>query len=141
MALAAGQAPSVLAEVSLAAGAAAGSSAAGQLVAGVHRAERGGGEGGEHARVGAHRLGDAFAAGQPGADQLVGVAAVGLRAGGADRGAAVPARGVEHLVRQRLSVEGADDLAGGRVDVADGAVQPDRADAPTGGGGPASQVW
>ena len=124
------------AQISFAAGAAPGGPAAGSGTAGVHGAERGRGEGGEHARMGAHRFGDVLAAGEPGADELVGVAAVGLGAGGADRGAAVPAGGVEHLVRQRLGVQSADDFTGGRVDVADGAVQPDRADAATRGGGP-----
>ncbi len=118
-----------------AAGTAAGGPAAGQLAAGVHGAEGGGGEGGEHARVRGDGVGDAFAAGQPGADELVGVAAVGLGAGRADRGAAVPARDVEHLVGQGVGVEGADDLAGSGVEVADGAVQPDRAGAAVGGGG------
>ena len=83
-----------------------------------------------------HRVGDAFAAGQPGADQLVGVAPVGLGAGRADGGAAVPARGVDHPVRQGVGVEGAEDLAGGGVEVADGAAQADGADAAAGGGGP-----
>src|SRR5262249_32467546 len=42
----------------------------------VDRPEGGGGEGGEHARVAGDRIGDALAAGQPGADQLPGVALV-----------------------------------------------------------------
>ena len=41
--------------------------------AGVDRAERGGGEGGEHARVRGDRVGDALAAGQARADELAGV--------------------------------------------------------------------
>ena len=82
--LAAGQAPPVLAEGGFAAGAASGGPAAGQLAAGVHGPEAGGGEGGEHARMRPHRVGDAFAAGEPGADQLVGVPPVGLGAGRAD---------------------------------------------------------
>ena len=44
--------------------------------AGVDRPERGGGEGGEHARMLRDRLGDAFAAGQARADELAGVALV-----------------------------------------------------------------
>ncbi len=84
----------------------------------------------------ADRLGEAFAAGQPGADELVGVAAVRLGTRRADRGSAVPARGAEHLVRQRLGIQRAHDLAGSGVQVADGAVQADRADTPPGGGGP-----
>ena len=59
-----------------------GGPAAGQLAAGVDRPEAGGGEGGEHARMRPHRIGYAFAAGQPGADQLVGVTAVGLAQAG-----------------------------------------------------------
>ena len=107
--------------------------------AGVDRAEGGGGEGGEHARVGGDRLGDAFAACQPGSDELVGVGAVGLGAGRADRGAPVAAREVDRLVRQVLGVQAADDLPGGGVDVTGSAAQPDRADAPAcgqGGGQP-----
>ena len=46
-------------------------------------------------------VGDAFAAGEAGADELVGVGAVGLGARGADRGAAVAAGHVEHPVRHR----------------------------------------
>src|SRR6185437_9069149 len=46
--------------------------------AGVDGAEGGGGEGGEDGRVGGDVLGDALAANQAGADELVGVAAVGL---------------------------------------------------------------
>ena len=43
---------------------------------GVDRAERGGGEGGEHARVRGDRLGDALAACETRADELPGVALV-----------------------------------------------------------------
>jgi hypothetical protein len=46
--------------------------------AGVDRAEGGGGEGGEHARMADDRVGDALAAGQSGADELPGVALVDL---------------------------------------------------------------
>ena len=60
--------------------------------AGVDRAERRRGEGGEHARVRGDRLGDALAAGEPGADELAGVALVDGRAGRADGLAAVAAR-------------------------------------------------
>ena len=61
------------------AGVAAGSAGQDGLAAhpaGVDRAEGGGGEGGEHARVRGDRLGDAFASGQAGADELAGVALV-----------------------------------------------------------------
>ena len=137
--LAAGEPPPVRAVVRLAPWAAAGDPAAVGGDAGVDGAEGGGGEGGEHARVDGDRLGHAFAACQPGADELVGVGAVGLGAGRADRGAPVPAREVDRLVRQVLGVQVAEDLPGGGVDVADGAAQPDRADAPAcgqGGGQP-----
>ena len=60
--------------------------------------KRGCGEGEEHARVLGDRGGDAFAADQAGGDELVGVGAVGLRAGRADGGAAVAARVVDHPV-------------------------------------------
>jgi len=56
---------------------------------GVDRAERGRGEGGEYARVRGDLVGDAFAAGEPGADELAGVALVDLGAGRADSFAAV----------------------------------------------------
>src|SRR5438045_1695701 len=52
--------------------------------AGVDLAERGGGEGGKHRRMCGDVFGDAFAADQPGAHDLVGVALVALRAAGAD---------------------------------------------------------
>jgi hypothetical protein len=55
--------------------------------AGVDGAEGRGGEGGEHTRMGRHRFGDAFAADEPGSDQLVGAGPVGLRARRADPGA------------------------------------------------------
>ena len=102
--------------------------------AGVDRAERRGGEGDEDGGVGGDGRGDAFAAGQPGADELVGVAAVGLGAAGAGGGAPVPARLVDHAVRHADRGDGAQELAGGRVDVADVAAQPDGAGA--GGGVP-----
>ena len=97
--------------------------------AGVDRAEGRGGEGGEHGRVGGDRRGDALAADEPGADELEGVAAVGLGAAGAGGGAAVPARLVDRPVRHADRGDGAQQLAGGGVDVADVAAQPDRAGA------------
>ena len=48
--------------------------------AGMDGAEGGGGEGGEHGRMSGDVFGDTFTADQPGADELEGVAAVGLRA-------------------------------------------------------------
>src|SRR5215469_728271 len=53
----------------------------------MHRTERRGRERGEDGRVNRDGLGDALAADQSGADELVGVTPVGLRAGWADRGA------------------------------------------------------
>ena len=90
--------------------------------AGVDRAEGRRGEGGEHARVGGDRLGDALAAGQPGADELAGVTLVHLRAGRADGLAAVAARQQQHS--PGLIGGGVDgpDLAGGQVDRADAAL-------------------
>ena len=77
-------------------------------------------------------FGHSLAAGEPGADELVGVGAVGLGAGRADRGAAVSAGQVDDLVRGVLGVQRAEDLAGAGVDVADGAAQPDGPDASAG---------
>ena len=102
--------------------------------AGVDRPEGRGGEGDEDGGVGGDGRGDAFAAGQPGADELVGVAPVGLGAAGAGGGAPVPARLVDHAVRHADRGDGAQELAGGRVDVLDVAAQPDGAG--TGGGVP-----
>ena len=102
--------------------------------AGVDRAEGRGGEGDEHGRVGGDGRGDALAADEPGADEVVGVAAVGLGAAGAGGGAPVAARLVDHPVRHADGGDGAQELAGGGVDVADVAAQPDGAGA--GGGGP-----
>ena len=66
--------------------------------AGVHRPERGCGEGGEHGRVLRDGLGDAFAADQQRPDDLVRVALVHLGAVRADGGAAVAARLVDDVV-------------------------------------------
>jgi len=73
------------------------------------------------------RRGDALAAGEPGAQEMVGVAAVGLGAAGADGGAAVPAGLVDGPVGHAEGGDGAQQFAGGGVDVLDVAVQPDRA--------------
>ena len=88
--------------------------------AGVDRAEGGGGEGGEHARVRGDRLGDAFASCQARADELAGVPLVHRRAGRADGLAAVAA--CEWYAR---AVEGGQ-LAGGQVDHVGAAVELDR---------------
>jgi hypothetical protein len=57
--------------------------------AGMDRPERRSGQRDEHGGVGGDGGADALAADQPGADQVVGVAAVGLGAAGADAGAPV----------------------------------------------------
>ena len=115
---------------------AAGLAGAGVLAdrAGVDRAERRGGKGDEDGGVGGHGRGDAFAAGEPGADELVGVTPVGLGAARAGGGTPVAARLVDHAVRHADRGDGAQELAGGRVDVLDVAAQPDGAG--TGGGVP-----
>jgi len=102
--------------------------------AGVNGAERRGGEGGEDGWVGGDGFRDAFAAGQAGADELVGVAAVGLGAGRAGRGAAVAAGLVNHPVRHAEGGYRAQQLAGARVDDPQISVQADGVGAP--GGGP-----
>ena len=93
---------------------------------GVDRAERRGGEGGEHARMRGDRLGDALAAGQARADELAGVALVDGRAGRADGFAAVAARDVQHAAGLGGGVVDRGGLAGGQVDGVDAAAQPDR---------------
>jgi hypothetical protein len=71
---------------------------------GVDRAEGRGGEGGEHRRVGGHGGGDAFAAGEPGADEVEGVTAVGVGAAGAGGDPPVAARLVHRVVGQGIGV-------------------------------------
>jgi hypothetical protein len=133
--LAAGKPPAMGAVVRLPPWPAAGDPATVGGDAGVDRAEGGGGEGGEHAWVGGDRLGNSFAACQPGSDELVGVGAVGLGARWADRSAPVATRDVDRLVRQVLGIQAADDLSGGGVDVTGSAAQPDRTYAPACGKG------
>ena len=109
------------------AGVAAGS--AGQLAAalagagGVHRSEAGCGEGGEHARMRGHGLGDALAAGQAGADDLPGVVLVDLGAGRADVLAAVAAGDQQHAAGFGVGVVHGAGLAGGAVDGVDAALR------------------
>ena len=88
----------------------------------------------EQGRVGGDGGGDTLAADEPGADELVGVAAVGFGAAGAGGGAAVAARLVDHPVRHADRGDSAQELAGRGVDVADVATQTDGAGA--GGGVP-----
>ena len=119
----AGERPAVRAGLDVAAGVAglgpagaAGPVGAGVLAdrAGVDRAEGGGGEGGEDGRVGGDGGGDAFAADESGADEVVGVAAVGFGAAGAGGGAAVAAGLVHHLVGHGVGGDGAQEFAGAR---------------------------
>src|SRR6185437_12570690 len=92
---------------------------------GVDGPEGRGGERDEQGRVGGDRRGDALTADEPGPDELVGVAAVGLGAAGAGGEAAVAARLVDHSVRHAEGGDGAQELAGRGVDVADVAAQLD----------------
>ena len=99
---------------------------------GVDGAERRRGEGDEHARMVGDLGGDAFAAGQPGPDELVGVGPVDLGAGRAAGGAARLAGDRQEpagLVHGRVAV---DQLAGGPVDVIDAATQQHGLQAATG---------
>jgi hypothetical protein len=80
----------------VAAGAAGQAAAAAAGTVGVQRADPGRGQRGEHARMGGDGFRDAGAAGQPGPDDLPGVALVHLRAGGAGVLAAVAARDAQH---------------------------------------------
>ena len=77
---------------------AAGQDLAVAFAAGMDRAEGGGGEGGEHARVLGDRAGDALAAGQAGQDDVAGVALVDRRAVRADFLAAVAAVDVQRVI-------------------------------------------
>ena len=142
----AGHAPAMGAGLGAAAGAAAQELAV-FLPVEVDGAEGGCGQGGEHARVGGDGVGDAFAAGQPGADELVGVGAVHLGAGWAAGGAAGLACNRQDpagFVDGRIAVQ---QFPGGAVDVIDAAAQQDGLDAPacmpggTSGGGDGGQRW
>jgi hypothetical protein len=74
--------------------------------------------------MGGHALGDALAARQAGAEELVGVGAVHLRARRAAGGSACPARLQQHPVRLTGAVDHSAGLPGGGVDVLDRADQP-----------------
>lgn len=91
----------------------------------MDRAEAGGGEGGEDARVCGDVFRGALAAAQAGGDQVEGVAAVDLRTGRAAGRAAVVAADEELAGREVVrveAVEDAADLTGRGVDVVLGAV-------------------
>src|SRR6266536_3070368 len=82
--------------------------------------------------MGSDGSGDSFAASESGADELVGVGAVDLRAGRALGGAAGPAgdgQDAAGLVDGRVAVE---QFAGGTVDVIDAATQKDGLQASSG---------
>ena len=79
-------------------------------------------------------LGDAFAAGQAGADDLAGVVLVDRRAGGAGVLAAVPAGDTQHTAGFGVGVVDDAGLAGGAVDGVDASLEADRAGAVAGGG-------
>ena len=101
---------------------------------GVDGAEGGGGESREDGRVGGDVFGDAFAAGQPGADELESITPVGFGTGRACGGAAVPAGLVDDAVRQSPGRQRRDDLAGAGVNAVDVSAEADRVGAS--GGGP-----
>ncbi len=92
----------------------------------VDRAVRGRGEGGEDAGVGGDLVGDVLAAAQAGGDEVVGVPAVELGAGGAAGGAAVAAADQEVSGGQFLGFQFAQDFAGEGVDLGALAFEPDR---------------
>jgi hypothetical protein len=112
----------------------------------VDGAERGRGQCREHARVLRDRARDAFAAGQPGADHLVGVSAIVLSARRALGGAASLAgdrQGAAGLVDGGVAME---QFAGSPVEMVDAAAQQNRLQAATripGGacGGIGGQEW
>jgi hypothetical protein len=96
------------------------------IAARVDGAEGGRGERGKHAWMAGHGGGDALAAGQPGADQLVGIGAVDLGAGrtaGGAAGLAGDGQDPAGLVSSGVAV---DQFAGGAVDVIDAATQQNR---------------
>ncbi len=112
-----------------------GAAAAGAVVGTVvDRAERGGREGGEYARVIADGGGDvaAVVSGQSGADQVVRVARVGPGAGRAAGGSTVAAGEAEASARLVLSGVVVQGLAAGLVFVEDPAGEVDRVGAATG---------
>ena len=115
--------------------------------AGMDGTEGGCRQGGEHARVLGHGGRDAFAAGQPGADELVGVGPVGLGAGRAPGGAAGLARDGQDAAGFVDGGVAVQQFAGGAVDVVDAATQQDGLQASAGvpdgacRGGVGGQRW
>ena len=90
--------------------------------------------GGEDGRVGGDGVGHAFAAGEPGSDDLPGVVLVHLRASRADVFAAVAARDAQDTAGFGRGVVHDRGLAGALVDGVDAAFQPDRMGTVPGGG-------
>ena len=100
------------------------------LAVDVDRAERWRGQRGEHARMGGDGIGNALAAAQPGADELVGVGPVDLGTGRTLGGTASLARDGQDpagLVDGGVAVQ---QFPGGAVDVIDAATQQNRLQAP-----------
>ena len=100
------------------------------LAVNVDRAEGWRGQRGEHARMSGDGIGNAFAAAQPGADELVGVSPVDLGTGRTLGGAASLARdgqGPAGLVDGGVAVQ---QFPGGAVNVIDAATQQNRLLAP-----------
>ena len=115
--------------------------------AGVDGTEGGCRQGGEDARVLSDGGGDALAAGQPGADELVGVGPVDLRAGRAPGGPAGLARDGQDAARLVHGAVAVEQFAGSSVDVVNAATQQDGLQASAGvpdancGGGIGGQRW
>ena len=102
------------------------------LPAGVDRAERRRGQRDEDARMVRDGGRDALAAGEPGADELVGVGAVHLSAGRAAGGAAGLAGDRKDAAGFVDGVVAVDQFAGATVDVIGAATQQNRLQAPSG---------
>src|SRR6266487_1482503 len=105
---------------------AAGQDGAVAFSAGVDRAERGSGEGSEHARMLSDRFRHALATDQPGADELASVALVDARAGGTGGFAAVAARDMQHAAWFRIGAVGHGHFAGSQANGGYATTQADR---------------
>ncbi|GAA2747925.1 hypothetical protein GCM10009868_39340 [Terrabacter aerolatus] len=117
--------------------------AAAPVAGAVDWAERRRGDGREDERVLRHRVGDAFAADDPGPDEVEGVGGVDAGTGGAVGGATVPAADVQDPERSVGRRERGHDLTGAGVDGLRRAVQANRSGAvsdPGGGLGPGVEV-
>src|SRR5262249_12927053 len=96
----------------------------------VDRAERWRGQRGEHAWMGGDGIGNALAAAQPGADELVSVGPGDLGPGRTVRGAAGLARDGQDTVRLVDGGVAVQEFPGGAVNVIDAATQQNRLQAP-----------